>query len=298
MYHVVGADGKTYGPIGLDQLKKWVTEGRIGPQTQIQEAGAAAWKTAAAMPELAPLLYAGAPRPGANVPPTSSPLPTGAPRTGLAVTSLVLGILSMICFLILTGIPAIICGHIALNRARRLPGAYGGSGMAIAGLVLGYASILIALVIPPALLLPALAHAKERAQRTNCSNNLKQVGIAFKVWALDNGEQYPFNVSTNKGGTFEFCSVGADGFDQNAALHFTVLSNEMGTPKILVCPKDSRLAALDFQTLGPANVTYQLHSGTNLDDSHPQAVLAVCPIHGNVLLCDGSVQYWPQRKSR
>jgi hypothetical protein len=63
-----------------------------------------------------------------------------------------------------------------------LPGEYGGAGLAIWGLVLGYASLVITLVvimlvIPSAMLLPALSRAKERAQRINCVNNLKQVGL-------------------------------------------------------------------------------------------------------------------------
>jgi prepilin-type processing-associated H-X9-DG protein len=105
-------------------------------------------------------------------------------------------------------------------------------------------------------------------------------------------------VSTNQGGTLEMCSQEGDGFDMNAVLHFQVLSNELNTPKILVCPGDaSRQPAISFQALQSANVSYQLHSGVN--ETNTQAVLAVCPIHGNVLFCDGSVQQRPGgRRSR
>src|SRR5215470_7974772 len=51
-----------------------------------------------------------------------------------------------------------------------------------------------------AMLLPALARAKARAQRINCTNNLKQIGLAFRTWALDNGDQYPMKVGANGGG--------------------------------------------------------------------------------------------------
>ena len=69
------------------------------------------------------------------------------------------------------------------------------------------------------------------------------------------------------------------------------MSNELSTPKLLVCPQDSsKQTALDWSQLKAANVTYQVRSGEGVDDSHPQEVLAICPVHGNVLRVDGSVQ--------
>jgi hypothetical protein len=66
---------------------------------------------------------------------------TNAPRTeGLAVTSLVLGIMAVFCNII-TGIPAIICGHISRSRISGSNGMLTGDGIAVAGLVLGYLSI-------------------------------------------------------------------------------------------------------------------------------------------------------------
>jgi prepilin-type processing-associated H-X9-DG protein len=77
----------------------------------------------------------------------------------------------------------------------------------------------------------------------------------------------------------------------NGVLHFQVLSNELSNPRILWCPADaSRQPAVNFQNIRSANVSYQLHSGTSLNETNPQAVLAVCPFHNNVLFCDGSVQ--------
>jgi hypothetical protein len=66
--------------------------------------------------------------------------------SGLAIASLVLGILSICAASVLTGIPAVICGHIALNRINQSNGTIGGKGMAIAGLILGYLSIAGAVV--------------------------------------------------------------------------------------------------------------------------------------------------------
>jgi hypothetical protein len=296
MYKIFGADGKEYGPVSIEQMRQWIAEGRVNSQTRVQEAGAGLWKTAAEFPELGFAPAARTAGGGVSSPP---PLAAGQPaaqQNGLAITSFVLGLLSLVCLGLFTGIPAIICGHIAHNRARRSPGQYGGSGFAIAGFVMGYVGFIITLLLA-ALLLPALARAKGKAQSISCVNNMKQIGLSFRTWAIDNDGNNPFNLSTNKGGTLELSMPGSDGFDRNAAFHFQVMSNELSTPRILVCPADSkRQPALDFTSLRPENVSYQVRSGANISETNPEEVLAVCPIHNHVLLCDGSVQ--TRRKGR
>ena len=299
MYRIVGVDEKEYGPVPLEQLKQWVAQGRVNAQTRVQGPASPDWTPASALPELAGLFPPASPIP-VGPPPISAPTGSQGQQSGLAVTSLVLGIFSLLCFLILTGIPAIICGHVARSRARKSPAQYGGAGMALAGLILGYVSVVVTFLILPAMLLPAMVKAKERAHRISCNNNMHHIGMSFRMWAMDNGDQFPFNVSTNKGGTLELCAPGPDGFDRNSYVHFLVMSNELNTPKVLVCPEDpSTPSALDWASLQARNVTYQVHPGAEVDDSHSDAVLAVCPIHGNVLRCDGSVGTDPRyRKQR
>ena len=133
-------------------------------------------------------------------------------------------------------------------------------------------------------------HGGRRENYRYCVNNLQQIGLSFRTWALDNDGQFPFNVSTNAGGTMEFCAPGGDGFDGNAVLHFQVMSNELSTTRILVCPRDwTRKPATWFPSLQASNVTYRLHSGVDINMSNPTAVLAFCPFDGNTLHCDGSV---------
>jgi hypothetical protein len=300
MYKIIGADGQEYGPISKEQVSQWIADGRLNRQSVAQKNDAPGWKPLAEFPEFAQafstIIAAGTTsRPG-----FASSDSLVAPNTGLAITSLVLGICSVTCLSIFAGIPAIITGHMAHHRARRAPAEFGGTGFAIAGFVLGYCSLLatigfLSMFIPT--LSPALSAAKDRAESINCMNNMKQIGLAARIWSGDNKDKYPFNVSTNNGGTLEFCGPGSDGFDTNAAMHLLVMSNELSNPRILVCPSDhSKTAGYSFPALRQWNISYLLRTGTNIDESNPTQVLAVCPIHGHVLLCDGSVQQGKKKK--
>ena len=127
--------------------------------------------------------------------------------------------------------------------------------------------VMIAVIaILAALLLPALAKAKDKAKRINCVNNLKQVGLSFRLWGGDNGDHYPFNVSTNKGGSKEYVSGG------NTFRHFLCMSNELSTPKILACAADDREPASSFATLKNINISYFV--GVDADETMPQMFLS------------------------
>jgi prepilin-type processing-associated H-X9-DG protein len=123
-----------------------------------------------------------------------------------------------------------------------------------------------------------------------CRYNLQRVGLAMRTWELDYDGRFPFHTPTNWGGTMELRAIGSDGFDTNGFLHFMALSNYMSAVAWLVCPGDVvREAATSFASLRPENVTYRLRTGDTVTDRNPGEVLAVCPIDGNTLFCDGSV---------
>ena len=172
--------------------------------------------------------------------------------------------------------------------------------MAIAGFVMGYVSILVTTAFLAAMFLPALAKAKDKAQSIKCTNNMKLIGLAFRLWSTDHGDEYPFNRSAREGGTKELCDRDTENFDKNAARHFQVLSNELARPNLLICPADSsKKPALDFRSLAAANVSYRLRTGTNVSETNPSQLLIQCPIHGHVGLADGSVQQFdPLRLNR
>src|SRR6186997_136331 len=102
--------------------------------------------------------------------------------------------------------------------------------------------VVIAIIaILAAMLLPALAKAKARAQRINCVNNLKQVGLSFRQWALDNTDRYPMGVAGSKGMAAAQDQGGASGsvgVQSQTHYIFQVMSNELNTPKILMCPAE------------------------------------------------------------
>jgi type II secretory pathway pseudopilin PulG len=125
--------------------------------------------------------------------------------------------------------------------------------------------IIAVIAILAAMLLPALAAAKRKAQRIACVNNLKQCGLAFRIWEGDNGDKYPMAVSSAQGGTMEY----TDG--ANTFRHFQVMSNELSTPKILICPADTRIAAVNFSGLKNQNVSYFV--GLEANELNPQMLL-------------------------
>lgn len=113
--------------------------------------------------------------------------------------------------------------------------------------------------------LPATEPNKARAERIMCVNNLKQCGLAFTIWEGNHGDKFPMDVVETNGGTAEFTS------GPNLWRHFQVMSNELSTPKVLICPADSRLAATNFISLRNSNISYFV--GLSATETDPQSIL-------------------------
>ncbi len=97
--------------------------------------------------------------------------------------------------------------------------------------------VVIAIIaILAAMLLPAVAKAKTKAQRIACVSNLRQNGVGIILWAQDQEGKYPWVVKTVDGGSFGL---------PETWLHFSAISNELSTPKVLHCPSDKDRPAAD-----------------------------------------------------
>jgi prepilin-type processing-associated H-X9-DG protein len=125
-----------------------------------------------------------------------------------------------------------------------------------------------------ALLLPALAQAQARARRLQCINHLHQLGVGFVNFANEHNGQFPMAVPMSAGGTLELAQSGyrLERDFYFSFRHFQAASNELVTPKVVVCPADTRPPATSFTTLSNANLSYFV--GVNAEFARPTSILA------------------------
>jgi hypothetical protein len=115
------------------------------------------------------------------------------PTTPLAIWSLALGIASLAFCCLPLGIPAVICGHMARSCVKRGPQDASGSGMALAGLITGYLSIVLTILciifgLIAAFSIPAAIKLFKKAQSPVCVENLAKIETAKQVYALEHGK--------------------------------------------------------------------------------------------------------------
>jgi len=109
-----------------------------------------------------------------------------------------------------------------------------------------------------------LSLARARAQSIQCVNNLKQLGLAARVWGTDHDDMFPPSV--------------------------LAMSNEIASPKVLICPSDAdRQPVANWSSFTAAHASYEFLAPSSTD-TEPNRIMFRCGIHGNVTLCDGSVQ--------
>lgn len=115
--------------------------------------------------------------------------------------------------------------------------------------------------------LPWIGRARARARGICCNCNLKQIGLSFRQWGFDHNGKYPQQVEATNGGMVGLIE------NDSTYLTFVILSNELSTPKVLICPSDNRRAATDFTFLrSNTNVSYFV--GLDAEEHHPQMFLS------------------------
>lgn len=116
--------------------------------------------------------------------------------------------------------------------------------------------------------LPAMAKARDRRNRIACVNNLKNIGLAVRIFAPAM-YRYPWTLPAAESGTLAFAT-------NPAALwrHFAALSNELSQPKHFICPSDRerRFATSWSEFTNNHFVSYAL--GFSATEETPQSILA------------------------
>jgi type II secretory pathway pseudopilin PulG len=286
MYKIRGGDGKEYGPVSADTLRAWVNQGRANAQTFVLVEGSTEWKTLSAVPEFAGLFAP--PMPGMSGAVGGSPV--SAPRTSaMAVVSLASGCVSVVsCGLtsLLTSPLGLILGLVSLSQIKKSGGRLTGRGLALAGTIIsGVTLLLIPILI--AMLLPALAKAKAKAQQIQCVNNAKQLGLAVRIYAADSNDKFP--AATN------WCDA---------------ILNNAASAKVFVCPGASnltsgfafnaKLSGLEEGTIDPSTVLI-FESDAGWNSSGGKELMITRPRHANryvIGLADGSVQQMTEAQVR
>jgi prepilin-type processing-associated H-X9-DG protein len=275
-YTIIGADQKPYNLVTEDNIRAWIAEGRLNPQSLIRGGDDTEWRALADFPEFAAALAAKAAPEDASAS-LSAETAAPAPTSGLAIASLVLGLLGI------TALLGLVLGIVARVKIKRSRGTLGGGGIALAGIIVS----LIFLLLTPTIIssaISALAGFQGQAQSINCVSNAKGLVGALRQYAGDNQGRYP--AATN------WCDA--------------LLRSNSGLTNTLHCPADfpgsrcsyafnARVAGMEAGSVAPNTVViFEAAGGWNI--SGGRELIPGKSRHGQVFavgFADGHVEQLP-----
>jgi len=201
MYKIIGGDGQIYGPVTAETIREWIASRRATSNTQAQAEGSTDWKKLGELPEFKDAFPIAPNVSATGVPPQIQGFggvrPSGttpaAPTSGLAIASLVLGVLGFVCFGT-TALVGLVLGIVALGRINKSQGRLGGRGLAFAGICVSAVMLLFGLFALSVLAgkTPMLPKTRQRMQAVKCQNNLRQLGVAARTYAQSSGGRLPY----------------------------------------------------------------------------------------------------------
>jgi len=184
MYKIIGADGKEYGPATADHIRGWISSGRCDGRTMARLEGTTEWKGLGEFPDLAEALTS------SSVPPMPPPGEPKVETSGLAIASLICGILGL--FTCLPGPIGWVLGVMARRQIKKSNGQLGGAGLATAGIVISiFVTAVFVLLAAAGVLFPALAKAKKKAQTIQCEAHIQELTTVLIGYAKAHENQLP-----------------------------------------------------------------------------------------------------------
>jgi hypothetical protein len=210
--------------------------------------------------------------PPAQYPPGYFPPPQQAPTDGKATASLVFGILSLICFGIFAGIPAIILGHLSRGEVKRSMGRLSGAGMALAGLIMGYASIGITVLFVSAIVIPNLYRARMVANESAAISTVRTINTSQVTYSTVYPKKgYAQDLATLGPGPSGSCSTGTEE-------HACLIDNMIGNARCTAgtwCAKREYKFSMSAETNCPDQTTQGTDSGVGCN-----YVIVATPVSG------------------
>jgi len=130
----------------------------------------------------------------------------------------------------------------------------------------------VALVVVAAAFVLIARSARQKVESVQCGNYMSSIGCAARLWANDHDEHLPLDLLS--------------------------MSNELNTPKILICPGDhSRQRAANWESFTSAQSSYEIVI-PGLKDGDTNGVFLRCKVHGHLGYADSTVFDGVRRRTK